>query len=314
MARYLVTGGAGFIGSHVAEELVNRGEDVRIVDNLLTGKKENLDSFLDRIEFIEGDIREAEVCNNVVKGVDFILHQAALTSVQRSIENPLLTSEINITGTLNLLCAARDESVRTFVLASSSSVYGDDPRLPKTEDMKVSPLSPYAVTKNVGEMYCQIFTDIYGLPTICLRYFNVFGPRQDPFSPYAAVIPNFIVKMLVGEQPVIYGDGEQSRDFSYVSNVVEANIIAAGAKDTAPAVLNIACGERTSVNILVDEINKTLGTEIVPVHEEPRLGDVKHSFAEVSKAVKLLRYSPAVSFRQGLEKTIRWFQERKEDG
>ncbi len=314
MARYLVTGGAGFIGSHIAEELVNREEEVRVVDNLLTGKKENLDSFRDRIQFIEGDIREARICQEAVKGVDFVLHQAALPSVPRSIEDPRLTSEININGTLNLLCAARDEGVKTFVFASSSSVYGDDLRLPKTEDMKVSPLSPYAVTKNVGEMYCQIFTDIYGLPTVCLRYFNVFGPRQDPFSQYAAVIPNFIVRMLRGEQPIIYGDGEQSRDFSYVSNVVEANLIAASTADAAPAVLNIACGEQTTVNILVDDINEILGTEIAPIYDEPRPGDIKHSFADVSEAAKLLKYTPTVSFRQGLEQTISWFQERKEDG
>ncbi len=314
MARYLVTGGAGFIGSHIAEELINRDEEVRVVDNLLTGKKENLDSFRDRIEFIEGDIRETQVCQEAVKGVDFVLHQAALPSVPRSIEDPRLTSEININGTLNLLCAARDEGVKMFVFASSSSVYGEAPRLPKTEGMKVSPLSPYAVTKKVGEMYCQVFTDIYGLPTVCLRYFNVFGPRQDPFSQYAAVIPNFIVRMLQGKQPIIYGDGEQSRDFSYVSNVVEANLIAASSADAAPSVLNIACGERTTVNSLVDEINKILGTEIVPIHDEQRPGDVKHSFADVSKAAKLLSYTPAVSFRQGLEKTISWFQERKENG
>lgn len=311
MARYLVTGGAGFIGSHIAEELVNRDEEVRVVDNLLTGKRENLDAFLDSIEFIEGDIREAQVCKDAVKGVDFVLHQAALPSVPRSIEDPRLTTEINVNGTLNLLSAARDEGVKTLVFASSSSVYGDDPRLPKTEDMKVSPMSPYAVTKNVGEMYCQVFTDIYGLPTVCLRYFNVFGPRQDPFSQYAAVIPNFIVKMLQGDRPVIYGDGEQSRDFTYVSNAVQANIIAAKAAEVSPSVFNIACGERTTVNVLVDEINMILGLEITPIHDELRPGDVRHSLADISKAIKMLEFVPSVSFREGLERTIKWFQERK---
>ncbi len=314
MARYLVTGGAGFIGSHIAEELVNRGEEVRVIDNFLTGKRDNLASFIDKVEFIESDIRDLKTCQKVVRGVDFVLHQAALPSVPRSIENPLLTSEINIQGTLNLLCAARDADVKTFVFASSSSVYGDDPQLPKVEDMKTSPLSPYAVTKNVGELYCQVFNQIYGLSTICLRYFNVFGPRQDPFSQYAAVIPNFIVKMLEGEQPVIFGDGQQSRDFSYVSNVVVANIIATRAAESSPDVFNIACGERTTVNSLVEKINEILKTNIAAIYEEPRPGDVKHSFADISKAEKMLKYLPAVSFKEGLEKTIRWFQERNEYG
>ena len=314
MERYLVTGGAGFIGSHIAGELVRRGEEVRVIDNFLTGKRENLTTFLDKIEFIEGDIRDIKTCQKVTDGVDFVLHQAALPSVPRSIEDPLLASDINIRGTLNLLCAARDEGVKTFVFASSSSVYGDDPRLPKTEEMTPAPLSPYAVTKSVGEMYCQVFSQIYGLPTVCLRYFNVFGPRQDPFSQYAAVIPNFIEKMLRGEQQIIYGDGEQSRDFSYVSNVVEANLIAAKKAGVSPAVFNIACGERTSVNTLVNKLNEILGTGIVPIHDEPRPGDVKHSLADITKSRKLLEYAPAVSFTQGLEKAVRWFQERRKDG
>jgi len=278
MERYLVTGGAGFIGSHIAGELVRRGEEVRVIDTFLTGKRENLTTFLDKIEFIEGDIRDIKTCQKVTDGVDFVLHQAALPSVPRSIEDPLLASDINIRGTLNLLCAARDEGVKTFVL------------------------------------YCQVFSQIYGLPTVCLRYFNVFGPRQDPFSQYAAVIPNFIEKMLRGEQQIIYGDGEQSRDFSYVSNVVEANLIAAKKAGVSPAVFNIACGERTSVNTLVNKLNEILGTGIVPIHDEPRPGDVKHSLADITKSRKLLEYAPAVSFTQGLEKAVRWFQERRKDG
>ena len=312
MERYLVTGGAGFIGSNIAEELVNREAEVRVIDNFLTGKRENIAAFLDKIEFIEGDIRDFEICRRALKEVDFVLHQAALPSVPRSIEDPLLTNDINIKGTLNLLLASQEAKVQKFVFASSSSVYGEDPRLPKKEDMVPKPLSPYALTKLVGEMYCQILSRLHGLSTICLRYFNIFGPRQDPFSQYAAVIPNFINITLNGENPVIFGDGEQSRDFTYVANVVEANILAAKAQDVSGAVINIACGERTTVNSLADKINEILDGNIKPIHDKPRPGDVRHSFADIAKAKKILKYTPRISFREGLERTIRWYQERRE--
>ncbi|MFQ6070238.1 MAG: SDR family oxidoreductase [Candidatus Aminicenantales bacterium] len=311
MALYLVTGGAGFIGSHLTEELTKRGESVRVIDNFITGKKENLTSFLDCIEFIEGDIRDLELCRQAAQGVDYVLHQAALPSVPRSVADPLTTNEINIRGTLNLLLASRDAGVKKFVFASSSSVYGDHPSLPKKEGEEGSPLSPYALTKMVGEKYCLIFHRIYNLPTVSLRYFNIFGPRQDPHSQYSAVIPRFITRMLEGKEPVIFGDGQQSRDFTFVRNVVEANILAAGAADAAGGAVNIACGEKTTVNDLAAKINEILGSDVKPVHDSPRPGDIRHSFADISKAQELLRYTPLVSFAQGLEKTINWYRERK---
>lgn len=310
MESYLVTGGAGFIGSHIAEELASRGARVRVIDNFLTGKRENIESFLNRIEFIEGDIRDIETCRTAAEGVKCVLHQAALPSVPRSIEDPLLTNAINIQGTLNLLLASRDSGVEKFVFASSSSIYGNNPQLPKKEEMIPEPLSPYALTKQVGELYCQVFSQLYNFDTVCLRYFNVFGPRQDPFSQYAAVIPNFIVKMLRDERPVIYGDGEQSRDFTYVANVVEANLLAAEAQGVSGKVLNIACGERTTVNALAEKINRMLKKDIHPSHDKPRPGDVKHSYADISKAEKMIKYLPRTSFDEGLERTILWFKER----
>ena len=313
MARYLVTGGAGFIGSHISEELVNRGHEVRIIDNFLTGKKENIASFLDKIELVEGDIKDFETCQRAMEGVDFVLHQAALPSVPRSVKDPLATNENNIRGTLNVLLASRDANVKKIVFASSSSVYGDDTHLPKIEGREGNPLSPYALSIGVGENYCRIFSQIYGLPTVFLRYFNIFGPRQDPYSQYAAVIPNFITKMLKGEKPTIFGDGEQSRDFTFVSNVVEANILASVAQDVSGEAFNIACGERTTVNTLANTINEVLNKDINPVYDNPRPGDVKNSFAEISKAKKMLKYEPLVPFTEGLRKTINWYQERIKD-
>lgn len=313
MERYLVTGGAGFIGSNIAEELVKRGANVRVIDNFMTGKKENIQPFIDGIEFIEGDIRDFETCRRVVKDIDFVLHQAALPSVPRSIADPLLTNDINIKGTLNLLLASKEAKVQKFVFASSSSVYGDDPRLPKEEEMMPRPLSPYALTKLVGEMYCRIFSQLHGLSTLCLRYFNIFGPRQDPYSQYAAVIPNFIDKTLNGENPVIFGDGQQSRDFTFVSNVVEANILASKAQDVSGEVINIACGQRTTVNFLAEKIIEILRKNVKPLHDKPRPGDVLHSFADISRAEKILEYSTSVSFREGLERTIRWYRERRKE-
>ena len=311
MYKYLVTGGAGFIGSHIAWELVHRGHSVRIVDNFSTGKKDNIAPFLEKIDLIEGDIKDFEVCHQAAKGMDFVLHQAALTSVPRSIEDPLLTNEVNITGTLNLLLAARDAGVQRFVLASSAAVYGDNPGLPKKEDMEGFPLSPYAASKRMGELYCQVFNRAFGLSTVSLRYFNIFGPRQDPSSQYASVIPNFIGKMLKEEKPVVFGDGEQSRDFLYVSNVVEANILASQAREVSGEVFNIGSGERASVNSLVVKLNEVLDKEIKPTYEEPRPGDIKHSYADISKARKMLKYEPSVSFSEGLGETVRWYKEGK---
>lgn len=311
MPSYLVTGGAGFIGSHLAGELSQRGEKVRVIDNFITGKRENLSSFLDKVEFIEGDIRDLALCRQAVEGIDFVLHQAALPSVPRSVADPVTSNEINITGTLNLLLASKDAGVKRFVFASSSSVYGDNPELPKKEGREGSPLSPYALTKIVGEKYCLIFHRVFGLPTVSLRYFNIFGPRQDPHSQYSAVIPKFINMMLGGHKPTVFGDGEQSRDFTFVENVVESNILAAEAQDAPGEEINIACGERTTVNFLAAKINEILGSKIKPTYDKPRPGDIKHSYADISKAKKILNYTPFVAFAEGLEKTINWYRERR---
>jgi nucleoside-diphosphate-sugar epimerase len=311
MKTYLVTGGAGFIGSHIAEELVRRGEKVRVLDSFITGKRENLVAFKNFVDLVEGDIRDRETCRRALKGVDYVLHQAALPSVPRSIEEPLLAHDINVNGTLNLLVAGLEAKVRKFVFASSSSVYGDDPELPKREGGEGTPLSPYAVHKLMDEKYCQIFHEIYGLETICLRYFNVFGPRQDPSSQYAAAVPLFITQMMRGDRPQIFGDGEQSRDFTHVANVVEANLKAVEAPESAAGeVFNIACGERTTVNTLAREIGDLLGVSIVPLYTDPRPGDILHSFANIDKARKELGFDPLVGFKQGLKKTVAWYKKR----
>lgn len=306
-----MTGGAGFIGSNIVEELLIRGHEVRVVDNLITGKRENIEPFLDKIEFLEEDIRDYETCRRAVSGVDFVLHQAALPSVPRSIEDPILANDINVNGTLNLLLASKEAKVRRFVFASSSSVYGDDPTLPKIESTQGNPLSPYALTKRVGEKYCRVFSVIYGLPTISLRYFNIFGPRQDPASQYAAVIPSFISRMLAGNKPTIFGDGEQSRDFTFVGNVVEANFLATEVENVSGEAFNVGCGEKTTVNSLAARINEILNTDIDPEYDKPRPGDIRHSFADITKARDMLQFEPKIDFRKGLEKTIRWYQERK---
>lgn len=308
---FLVTGGAGFIGSHIAEGLVERGEEVRVIDNFLTGKRENISHLFEKIEFIEGDIRDFDTCQRAVEGIDYVLHQAALPSVPRSIATPALTNEINVSGTLNMLLAARDAGVKKFVFASSSSVYGDEPILPKKEGKEGTPLSPYALTKFVGEQYCQIFSQIYDMPTICLRYFNVFGPRQDPDSQYAAVVPSFITKILQGESPIIFGDGEQSRDFTYVTNVVDGNLLAVEAQDISGEIINLACGENTSVNFLFESVRQILQKDIKPKYDEPRAGDVRHSFADIAKAEKMIKFTPRIALVEGLKKTIHWYQGRK---
>ena len=313
MKTYLVTGGAGFIGSHLAEELVRRGEKVRILDNFITGKRENLASFQNFVDLIEGDIRDMETCRKALRGVDYVLHQAALPSVPRSIEEPLLAHDINVNGTLNLLVASVEAKVSRFIFASSSSVYGDDPTLPKREGQEGAPLSPYAVHKLIAEKYCRVFYDIYGLGTVCLRYFNIFGPRQDPASQYAAAIPLFITLMLNEDRPQIFGDGEQSRDFTYIANVVEANLRAVEApEDALGDVFNIAAGERTTVNTLVREIGELLGVFIVPLYSDARPGDILHSFADIGKAKRVLGYEPMTGFRQGLKKAAAWYRERRQ--
>ncbi len=314
MATYLVTGGAGFIGSHIVEELVRRGERVRVLDNFLTGRRENLAPFGGSIELVEGDIRDLEACRTAVRGADFVLHQAALPSVPRSIEDPLTSHEINLTGTLNVLVASKEAGVRRVVFASSSSVYGDDPRLPKKEGQEGRTLSPYAVNKAAGEKYCQVFDSAFGLETVCLRYFNIFGPRQDPHSQYAAVVPLFVLRYLAGQAPVIHGDGEQSRDFTYVSNVVAANLLAAEAPGASGGVFNIGCGGRTTVRDLALIIREILGSRAEPVHDPARPGDVKHSHADISQARARLGYDPRVSFREGLERTVAWYQAKESKG
>lgn len=318
MTLYLVTGGAGFIGSNIVEELLRRGEKVRILDNFSTGKRENIFEIkkiletenkaknFENLEVIEGDIRSYHIVRDAVDGVDYILHQAALPSVPRSIKDPLNTNEVNVVGTLNILNAAKDAKVKRIVFASSSSVYGNSKTLPKTENMTPNPLSPYAVSKLTGEKYCQVFSMLYGLETIILRYFNVFGPRQDPNSQYSAVIPRFIKLMKEGNSPIIYGDGKQSRDFTFVANVVKANLLAC--RDDVykcyGEVFNIATGENVTLNELVSSINILLQKNIKPKYENPRPGDVKHSLADIDKAKQILRYKVEINFFDGLKKVV----------
>jgi UDP-glucose 4-epimerase len=306
VALYLVTGGAGFIGSNIVRKLTKRGESVRVIDNFSTGKRENLTPYLNQIELIEGDIRSYHIVREAVRDVDFILHQAALPSVPRSIHDPVTTNEVNVVGTIHVLDAAKDEGIKRVVFASSSSIYGDLGVLLKTEDMLPKPLSPYAVSKLAGEKYCEAFTRLYGLETVSLRYFNVFGPNQDPTSQYSAVIPKFIHAMKNREPPTIYGDGKQSRDFTHVDNVVLANIIAceSNSKDIIGEVINIACGKRVTINHLVDSINKILDSRINAVLAPPRPGDVKHSLANIGKAQQLLNYEVRIQFHEGLRKII----------
>ena len=307
MARYLVTGGAGFIGSNIAHRLAADGVPIRVLDNFATGQRENLLGLGGRFQLIEADIADLDAIRPAFDGVDYVLHQAALPSVPRSVKDPAATTQANVTGTLNVLIAARDAGAKRVVVASSSSVYGKEPRLPKVEDMRPQPISPYAASKLATEAYAGAFYEVYGLETVCLRYFNVFGPRQDPTSQYAAVIPLFIKAMLKSERPTIFGDGEQSRDFTYVDNVVEANLLAAEAPNAAGRVLNIACGSRTTLNELVGTLNRILGTNIEPIYTDPRPGDVKHSLADISAAREVLRYEPQVDFETGLAKTVEWF-------
>ena len=305
--KFLVTGGAGFIGSNIAEELLKRGNSVRVLDNFSTGRRENIKEILNDIELIEGDICNYDAVVKSVKGIEVILHEAALPSVPRSIIDPIKSNEVNVGGTLNVLNAAKDNGVKRVVFASSSSIYGDTPELPKHEGMIPNPLSPYAVSKLTGEKYCNVFSKIYGFETTALRYFNVFGPRQDPSSQYSAVIPKFIKAILSDEQPTIYGDGEQSRDFTYIANVVDANILAATKEYESGLAMNCACHDQITLNQLVNEINSLLGKRIKPKYIDPRAGDIKHSFAAIEKIKSTLGFSPSVSFEEGLKKTIAWY-------
>jgi UDP-glucose 4-epimerase len=301
--RVLVTGGGGFIGSHLAERLLERGDDVRILDSFATGRRENL-SHLPDVEIVEGDVQSFERAQHAVRGCDAVLHQAALPSVPRSIQDPLTSNAVNVTGTLNVLLAARDAGVRRVVYASSSSVYGSNEQLPKREDQPVSPISPYAVSKLAGEGFCRSFTTIYGLDCVSLRYFNVFGPRQDPMSQYAAVIPKFIAAALGGARPVVFGDGEQSRDFTYIDNVVEANLLALESTAGAGEVFNAACGERVSLNEVLAMLSELSGVELDPDYQPGRRGEVRHSQADIGRARETFGYEAPIKFADGLRRTF----------
>jgi UDP-glucose 4-epimerase len=311
MSSCLVTGGAGFIGSHLVDGLLENGHAVRVIDNLSTGNLANLAHVRDRIEMIEGDITNSQTVNSAMHGVDLIFHQAALASVPRSVADPVSTNRVCVDGTLNVLLAARDAKAKRVVYAASSSAYGASASLPKRETDPTLPLSPYAVAKLAAEHYCAAFTEVYGLETVRLRYFNIFGPRQPPDSPYAAVIPLFFEAMLAGRSPVIYGDGQQSRDFTYVADAVQANLRAATAPKASGKVYNVACGSRTSLLQLVAKINALLGTNLQPIHEKPRPGDVKHSQADITPAKIELGYSPQFDIDQGLRKCLDYFRARK---
>ncbi len=304
---YLITGGAGFIGSHIAEALLKRNEAVRVFDNLATGNQNNIQALQNlpgKVEFIQGDLRDMDAVKAAVKGVEVVFHQAALASVPRSIAQPVASLETNINGTQNVLLAARDAGVRRVVYASSSSVYGNTPILPKQEGMPTQPMSPYAVQKLTGELLCRVFTLVYGIETVALRYFNVFGPRQDPASEYAAVIPRFLTALLEKRRPIVFGDGEQTRDFTYIENIVQANLLASTSTDAIGEAMNIGCGERISLNGVLYTAAELLNTHIEADYRDPRPGDVRDSLADISKAQKLLGYTPTVSFREGLAHTL----------
>jgi UDP-glucose 4-epimerase len=302
--RILVTGGAGFVGSHLAGRLVRLGHDVRVIDNFSTGRRGNLAALAPGAELVEGDIRSYERASTAVRGCEIVFHLAALPSVPRSVQDPLTSHEANVTGLLNVMLAARDARVRRLVYASSSSVYGANAELPKREEMTPAPISPYAVSKLAGEGYCRAFGVVYGLETVALRYFNVYGPHQDPRSDYAAAIPNFISALMAGRAPVVFGDGEQSRDFTYVDNVVDANVLAMDAPEARGRVYNVACGERVTINELIAELRELLGSSVEAEYRPPRPGEVRHSLADIAAARRDLGYEPAVALRDGLERTI----------
>jgi len=308
MANYLVTGGAGFIGSNIVKILLEKGESVRVVDDLSTGKRKNIEPFLDKIDFIQASLTDYDVCVQTVDAMDYILHQAAIPSVPRSVENPIRSNDANVTATVNLLTAAKNKKIKRLVYAASSSAYGDIRISPKVETLKPQPRSPYAVSKLAGEYYCRAFFECYGLETVSLRYFNVFGPNQDPTSQYSAVIPRFITCILGDKQPPVYGDGAQSRDFTYVENNVLANLLACTAPRAAGEMMNIACGDSTSLLDLIRMINEILGKDVKPVFHPPRSGDVKHSLADIAKAREILGYKTVVPFKEGLKRTVQWYE------
>jgi UDP-glucose 4-epimerase len=308
MAHYLVTGGAGFIGSHLSEELVRRGHKVRVADSLITGKRSNLDH-IKGVEFLEGDLADIDFAQQAVRGCEYVLHQAAIPSVPRSVKDPITSNRANVDGTLNVLLASRDAGVKRLVFAGSSSVYGDTEVLPKTETMPTKPMTPYALQKLTGEMYGQMFTKLYGFETVTTRYFNVFGPRQDPTSPYSGVISLFIKSLVDGTRPVIYGDGGQTRDFTYVANVVDAVIRAVETPGIGGEVFNIATNSRISLNELLATLKKIFNSNVEPIFKEARAGDVRDSQADISKATRMLGYKPTVSFEAGLRETVKWITE-----
>ncbi len=309
MSIYLVTGGAGFIGSNIVEELVNQGARVRVIDNFSTGHLENLRTFRNRVDFRELDICNLADLKKAVEGVDYILHQAAIPSVPRSVIDPIGSHNADVTGTLHVLWAAKEAGVKRVVYAASSSAYGDSEQLPKEEAMRVSPISPYGLMKYMGEEYCQLFSSLYGLETVSLRYFNVFGPRQDPNSQYSGVLSRFITAMLSGQRPVIFGDGEQSRDFTYVSNVVQANLLACHSSKAIGKVFNVACGDRITLNRVVEILNRLLGSHLEPIYEPTRTGDIRHSMADITLAKVNLKYIPTVGFEEGLRLTVEWYKD-----
>lgn len=308
MAKYLVTGGAGFIGSNIVEELVRRRAEVRVLDSLITGSMDNLKPFMDKIEFIKGDIRSKDDAARALEGIDYVIHQAALRSVPKSVDDPFTTNDINVSGTLNLLFEAKKAGVKRVVYASSSSAYGDAKRFPQKETDLPMPISPYGVSKLAAENYCVMFAKTFGLETVSLRYFNVFGPRQNPESKYSAVIPAFLFQMMKGDSPVVEWDGKQSRDFTYVGNVVEANLKACTVPGISGEVFNVACGTTTSVIDIVNSLNKILGTNIKPKRAPKRHGDVRKTRADISKLKKLLGMKKFVQFNEGLEATVKWFK------
>jgi nucleoside-diphosphate-sugar epimerase len=307
--EYLVTGGAGFIGSHLVEALLKSGRTVRVLDDFSTGSRQNLAPFIRDVDLVEGDIRDPDAVSRAVRGVDVIFHEAAVPSVPRSVREPRVTHDVNVNGTLNLLLAAKDGRVSRFVYASSSSAYGDTPTLPKTEQMTPAPQSPYAVQKLMGEYYARVFHLVYGLATVSLRYFNVFGPRQDPSSEYSAVIPRFIARLTQGEPPLIYGDGSQTRDFTYIENVVSANMLAVESDACVGEIMNISSGQSVDLIELAGVVGSAMGVEIDPVFEPPRDGDIKHSFGDIARAKRLLGYTVKIGLTEGLSRTVGWYRD-----